>query len=137
MQQKVQTHTVNQTAWTPSSHKICSANLAVVGGGYWGKNLVRNFHGLGALAVVCDNDEQLLAALSSQYDGIKTTASFEEVLRNPAVEAVVIATPAPLHGRMVREALLAGKDVLVEKPLALSEGEGEEAVRLAQERKGF
>jgi UDP-2-acetamido-3-amino-2,3-dideoxy-glucuronate N-acetyltransferase len=134
MQQKVQTHTGNQTAWTPSSQKICSANLAVVGGGYWGKNLVRNFHGLGALAVVCDNDEKLLAALSSQYHGIKTTASFEEVLGNPAVQAVVIATPASLHGPMVRKALLAGKDVLVEKPLALSEGEGEKCVRLAQER---
>ena len=83
--------------------------------------------------MVCDNDEHLLAALASQYDGIKTTTSFEEVLRNPEVQAVVIATPAPLHARMVREALLARKDVLVEKPLALSESEGEEAVTLAQE----
>jgi UDP-2-acetamido-3-amino-2,3-dideoxy-glucuronate N-acetyltransferase len=123
----------SQPIWMPSPFKSSSANVAVIGGGYWGKNLVRNFHGLGALAAVCDNDQQLLAALRSQYDGIKTTPSFEEVLRKPAVEAVVIATPAPLHGRMVRQALLAGKDVLVEKPLALSESEGEEVVRLAQE----
>jgi UDP-2-acetamido-3-amino-2,3-dideoxy-glucuronate N-acetyltransferase len=124
----------SQPIWTPSPYKTSSANVAVIGSGNWGKNLVRNFHGLGALAVVCDNEEQLLGALSSQYDGIETTASFEAVLRNRAVQAVVIATPAPLHARMVREALLEGKDVLVEKPLALSESEGEEIVRLAQER---
>jgi UDP-2-acetamido-3-amino-2,3-dideoxy-glucuronate N-acetyltransferase len=124
----------NQSASPASSHKLSCANLAVVGCGYWGKNLVRNFYDLGVLAVVCDYDEQRLAALRSQYGGIKTTASFEEVLRNPAIQSVVVATPAPLHARMVREAILAGKDVLVEKPLALSESEGEEIVSLAQQR---
>lgn len=123
----------NQTTRSASYHKSRCANVAVVGGGYWGKNLVRNFHGLGALALVCDSDERVLADLRSQYEGIGTTESFEEVLRSPPLQAVVIATPAPLHARMVREALLSGKDVLVEKPLALSEWEGEEVVRLAQE----
>jgi UDP-2-acetamido-3-amino-2,3-dideoxy-glucuronate N-acetyltransferase len=130
----MQCQITGQSFQTPSAYKIANANVAVIGGGYWGKNLVRNFHGLGALAAVCDNDEQLLAGLESQYADIETTPSFEEVLRNPAIQAVVIATPAPLHGRMVREALLAGKDVLVEKPLALSESDGEKCVRLAQER---
>jgi UDP-2-acetamido-3-amino-2,3-dideoxy-glucuronate N-acetyltransferase len=131
MEQELQKHIRNRPF---SQENISSANVAVVGCGYWGKNLVRNFHGLGALALVCDNDEQRLVDLRSQYDGINTTSSFEEILTNAALQSVVIATPAPLHAGMVREALLAGKDVLVEKPLALSESEGEEVVRLAQER---
>lgn len=118
----------------PTLANISSANVAVAGCGYWGKNLVRNFYELRALALVCDKDEQLLSVLRSRYDGVKTTSSFEEILINPAVQAVVIATPAPLHARMVREALLAGKDVMVEKPLALSESEGEEVVGLAQDK---
>ena len=108
--------------------------VAVMGSGYWGRNLVRNFHALGALRMVCDSNEEILTALRSQYAGVKTTPSFVEVLADPTVQGMVIATPASLHASMVRQALLADKDVLVEKPLALTEKDGEELVQLAEQR---
>lgn len=106
-----------------------------MGCGLWGRNLVRNFHALGALRTVCDTDEQLLAALRFQYPGVKLTSSLAEALADPAVQAVAIATPAGLHASFVRQALLAGKGVLVEKPLALHEADGEALVQLAEQRK--
>jgi len=108
--------------------------VAVIGAGYWGRNLVRNFHALGVLQVVCDVDVQVLASMSSQYNGVRTTTSFDDVLRDPALQAIVIATPARLHASLVRQAILAGKDVFVEKPLALTEPEGASLVQLAEER---
>lgn len=112
-----------------------TARVAVVGTGYWGKNLVRNFHALGALAAICDSDGATLEALSAQYPGCATLGSCAEALRDPAITALAIATPAETHGDLVREALLAGKDVLVEKPLCLDVAEGERLVALARERK--
>ena len=109
-------------------------HVAVVGAGPWGRNLARNFHALGALRLVCDVDKRNREAALSRYDGIEVTASFQTVLDNPAIDAVVIATPAGLHAAMARDTLLAGKDVFVEKPLALSAAEGEEVVRLAEQR---
>ncbi|MBI5017682.1 MAG: Gfo/Idh/MocA family oxidoreductase [Deltaproteobacteria bacterium] len=106
-------------------------NIAVVGGGYWGKNLVRNFHELGALRLICDADSERLQALGEKY-GVPTTLSYSDVLSDPAVDGVVLATPAERHATMVREALLAGKDVFVEKPLALTREEGEDLLRLAR-----
>ena len=108
--------------------------VAVIGSGYWGKNLVRNFAGLGALSVVCDSQADTLRALSEQYPDCRTLTSYEEVLRDESIRAVAIATPAETHGLMVREALLAGKDVFVEKPLCLSAEEGRTLVDLARER---
>lgn len=108
--------------------------VAVVGCGYWGKNLVRNFHELGALTLLCDADEETLARLSQQF-GVRTALSFSDVLIDPEVDAVAIATPAESHGRLVREALAAGKDVFVEKPLALSPEEGRSLTALAAEKK--
>src|SRR5215813_6898226 len=113
---------------------VAYPGVAVVGAGSWGKNLVRNFHALGALRVVCDKNAQSLAAVRAQYTDIRTTPAFAEVLADPAVEGVVIATPAALHGALARQALLAGKDVLVEKPLALTEAEGRAVVQLAEQR---
>jgi UDP-2-acetamido-3-amino-2,3-dideoxy-glucuronate N-acetyltransferase len=111
-----------------------SARVAVVGCGYWGRNLVRNFHALGALAAVCDRNAELLAETAAAHPGAVPVGSFRDLLRDGGIDAVVIATPAETHGSMVGEALLAGKDVLVEKPLCLSETEGRELVRLARER---
>ena len=108
--------------------------VAVMGSGYWGRNLVRNFHALGALRMVCDSNEEILPALRSQYAGVKITPSFVEVLADPTVQGLVIATRASLHASMVRQALLADKDVLVEKPLALTEKDGEGLVQLAEQR---
>ena len=108
--------------------------IAVVGTGYWGKNLVRNFHELHALAAVCDSDDERLRAIGEQYPGPQVTTSYGEILRDATIQGVVIATPAETHAALVREALLAGKDVLVEKPLCLSVEEGRTLVELARER---
>lgn len=107
--------------------------IAVVGSGYWGKNLVRNFHDLGALVGVCDANAAARAQLCQQYSVALETDRYEDVLESAAVDAVVLATPAGLHGSMARAALEAGKDVYVEKPLCLSEQEGVQLVRLAED----
>ena len=106
-------------------------NIAVVGAGYWGRNLVRNFAALGALHTVCDSDRNSLAVLPSM-DGVSLEPEYLRVLENPSVAGVVLATPAQLHHRMAKEALLAGKDVFVEKPLALNVQHGTELVDLAR-----
>jgi UDP-2-acetamido-3-amino-2,3-dideoxy-glucuronate N-acetyltransferase len=108
-----------------------NTKVAVVGCGYWGKNLVRVFSDLDALACVCDRDASRQAAAKVPAS-VTFTDSFADVLANPAWNAVAIATPAATHYRMVREALEAGKDVYVEKPLALRADEGAALVDLAQ-----
>ncbi|NQU43951.1 Gfo/Idh/MocA family oxidoreductase [bacterium] len=99
--------------------------------GYWGKNLVRNFHALGALRAICDEDLTREAAVREQYPGVGFTTDYEEVLHDPEIQAVVLATPAALHHAMARAALEAGKDVFVEKPLALNVSQGSELVQKA------
>ncbi len=106
-------------------------SVAVVGGGHWGKNLVRNLHGLGVLRTVCDTDAARLEGFRKEY-GVAVESDFAAVLADPAIAAVVIATPAEHHAAMVRSALEAGKDVFVEKPLALTSAEGRELVALAR-----
>ena len=110
-------------------------SIAVIGAGYWGKNLVRNFWELGALSTVCDAGIDRLQVFKSKYPDIKTTSSFKEVLKDEDIKGVVIATPAVHHYQMTKEALLSHKDVFVEKPLALKISEGEELVSLAKEQK--
>jgi len=105
-------------------------NVAVIGCGYWGKNLARVFHQLGALRWVCDTRPEVLAEANSKYS-VETTLEYREILGDPAVAAVAIAVPAAQHYAIAKEALMAGKDVYVEKPLALQSSEGEELVRLA------
>lgn len=105
--------------------------VAVIGAGGWGKNLVRNFAGLGALAVVCDPDSGACANAAKISPGVPTCSGFSEVLNRPEIEAVAIATPAISHYQVAKAALLAGKDVFVEKPLALEVDEGKELVNLA------
>ncbi len=108
--------------------------VAVVGAGYWGKNLVRNFHGLNALGAICDSDTERLDSFKQQYPGTKLYRAFSNILTDPSISAVAVATPAESHADAVREALLAGKDVFVEKPLCLSVEEGEELVALAKKQ---
>lgn len=111
------------------------SSIAVVGSGYWGKNLVRNYHQLGALKLICDKSEATLKAFQAQYPGIDTCIAFSEVLNRADINGVVIATPAETHFRLAREALMAGKHVYVEKPLVLDENEGRELIELAQKEK--
>ncbi|HTW31716.1 MAG TPA: Gfo/Idh/MocA family oxidoreductase [Candidatus Sulfotelmatobacter sp.] len=107
--------------------------VAVAGSGYWGKNLVRTFHELGSLQIVCDTQSDILEHIRSKY-AVRITQSFDDVLLDPSVDAVVIAAPAVLHCDLARRAILSGKDVFVEKPLALQVGEGRELIDLARNR---
>ncbi|MEA3358581.1 MAG: Gfo/Idh/MocA family oxidoreductase [Thermodesulfobacteriota bacterium] len=120
-----------------SNSDIVSAqpSIAVIGSGYWGKNLIRNFYDLSALKFVCDKNEILLDHFQDQYSGIKTCLALNDILSSDDIEGVVIATPAETHFTMVREAILAGKHVYVEKPMALRSKEGEELVYLAEKNK--
>jgi len=111
------------------------AKVAVVGHGYWGKNLARNFYELGALRTLCDDSPAALEAARTKYPGILFCSSYDELLGDAQVTGVVLATPAVRHFEMARRALLAGKDVFVEKPLALDPTEGAELVRLADDHK--
>ncbi len=94
-------------------------NIAVIGCGYWGKNLVREFAQLGILRVICDASLETLKDLQSKYN-VEAVSDFQQVLEMTDVEAVVIATPAPTHANLAIQALAAEKDVFVEKPLALT-----------------
>jgi len=110
--------------------------LAVIGLGYWGPNLVRNLVELpeAELAYVCDLRAEALSAVGRRYPGVRGTTSFDEVLADPDVDGVAIATPVSTHHDVARAALEAGKHVLVEKPLAASSREGEELLEVATAR---
>ncbi|PDV99979.1 Gfo/Idh/MocA family protein [Candidatus Chloroploca asiatica] len=105
--------------------------VGIIGCGYWGKNLVRNFRQLGVLHSICDMTEQGRADARQLAPECDVVEHPDDVLSSPQFDGVVIATPAETHFSLVRQALLAGKDVFVEKPLALTYEEGAELVRLA------
>ncbi|WP_035354352.1 Gfo/Idh/MocA family oxidoreductase [Edaphobacter aggregans] len=107
--------------------------IAVIGNGYWGKNLVRNFHALGVLACVCDQRAEALQDAHAQC-GVDTCTSPEVLLSNPEIQGVAIAAPAVQHYQLVKDFLLAGKDVYVEKPLALLVDEGKELADIAEKK---
>lgn len=107
--------------------------VAVVGAGDWGINLIRTLHDLGSLGAVVEIDPARRARVASQYPGIEVLTSPEH-LWDTEWPAVVIATPAPTHYELARQALLVGKDVFVEKPMTLTSAEAEILVRLARER---
>ncbi|MFQ5458124.1 MAG: Gfo/Idh/MocA family protein [Myxococcota bacterium] len=110
--------------------------IAVIGAGGWGKNLVRNFAGLkGArLAWCCDLNPSILERVAAQYPETRVTARLEDVLGDDAVTGVVIATDAPTHHRIAKAALEADKHVYVEKPLTMEAGQARELVALAEAR---
>ena len=110
-------------------------NIAVIGAGYWGKNLVRNLFQLGALKLICDIRGDLRETYQGRYPTVEFTKSFSDVLSDPSIKGVVIATPEETHFNLARQALLAEKDVFVEKPLALRLEEGKELAELSEERK--
>ena len=115
------------------NNKLHKRNLGLIGAGYWGKNLARNFHELGALALVCDSSEAGRATAREIAPGVDTSADFNDAIKSSEIDAVAIATPANTHFNLAATALIAGKDVFVEKPLALKVSEGEELKRLAEE----
>jgi predicted dehydrogenase len=107
--------------------------VGLVGLGYWGPNLARNFDNLADLAWLCDLDEEHRNAFASRYPSATVTGDYDELLASD-VEAVVIATPVPTHYELAKRALQAGKHVLVEKPPAMKGSEMNELVALAAER---
>lgn len=107
--------------------------VAVVGCGYWGRNLVRNFHQLGSLEAICDIDASCLTEMSQTYHAA-TTRDFDELLGRQDIQAVAIATPAVQHFELSKRALLAGKDVFVEKPMAIRIEEGQGLVEVARKQ---
>jgi predicted dehydrogenase len=111
------------------------SGVAVVGAGYWGKNLVRAFASLGRLRAVCDTDGAALERARGQAPGARMVGDLAEVLADGEIGAVVIASPARLHAEQALAALRAGKDVLVEKPMALDAASAR-AVRQAAEAGG-
>ena len=114
-----------------STFILMNKNIAVLGCGYWGKNLVRNFHALGALGMVCDPAEEGRNTASQIAPDVKVAGSFDDALQSKSIAAVVISAPAAFHYSLAKSALLAGKDVYVEKPLCLALKDAEELVRLA------
>lgn len=108
-------------------------SIALVGFGYWGKNIFRNLYELDVLHTVCDTNSNLVNEYKNKFPEINYTDSVEAVLKNKDISAVVIATPAVTHFDLVKQSLLASKDVFVEKPLALTVKEGEELVNLANQ----
>lgn len=111
-----------------------ATKVGVVGCGYWGKNLVRNFQRLGALGAVCEAHPAGRATASELAPGVPLHEDFQRLLESD-VQGVVLATPAETHYGLAKRALLAGKDVFVEKPLALNAQEGFHLVSLAEQQR--
>jgi predicted dehydrogenase len=111
-----------------------STTVGVVGLNYWGPNLVRNFDDLAELTWLCDLDEEQLNRLGARYPSARTTTSFDDLLADDELDAVVIATPVPTHYALSKQALEAGKHVFVEKPPAMRAEEMDELVALAADR---
>ena len=103
--------------------------VGLVGLGYWGPNLARNFDNLADLTWLCDLDEEQRAPFAARYPRARVTVDYAEMLADPELDAVVIATPVPTHYALAKQALEAGKHVLVEKPPAMKGSEMERARR--------
>jgi predicted dehydrogenase len=118
-----------------NGHGRKPVGVAVIGLGYWGPNLVRNFFELPEAEVsVCDMRPDAIAAIRRRYPSIQGHTRLEDVLEDPSIEAVAIATPVGSHYQLALSALLAGKHVFVEKPLAASAAAAAELLAVAEER---
>jgi predicted dehydrogenase len=112
-------------------------NVAVVGCGYWGPNLVRNFKSLENCRVVaiCDRDKERLGHMARLYPDVETTCDLARVVENPEIDAVAVATPVRTHYPLAMQLLGAGKHVFVEKPMAASVKECLDLIAEADRRK--
>ncbi|HEV2802850.1 MAG TPA: Gfo/Idh/MocA family oxidoreductase [Pyrinomonadaceae bacterium] len=108
--------------------------IGVIGCGYWGPNLIRNFaeNERARLRWICDTDEKRLGAIGRRYPSAHTAADYRQLLADPELSAVVIATPVATHYRFAKDALLTGKHVLIEKPFTTTSAEARELVELAE-----
>lgn len=110
--------------------------VAVAGFGYWGPNLVRNFNqnANSSLVACCDLSPARLEAIKGLYPDVRLTSDYNELLKAKDVDAIVVATPARTHFEMAKQALMHGKHVLVEKPLAMNSRDARELVDLADSK---
>lgn len=113
-----------------------SIKIGVVGAGYWGPNIIRNFNQIPTcdMAICCDMDEKRRNHMSSLYPGLATTANFDDLVNDPSIDAVAVCTHVSAHYPLAKKALEAGKHVLVEKPLTAKVDEAEELVELAKKK---
>ena len=107
-------------------------NIAIIGCGHWGKNLVRNFAELEVLGSVCDPNTELAQNFSEQY-GVNNS-SYTEIIDDVTIEGVVLAVPAPLHAGLALQAMNAGKHVYVEKPLAMNKIEARKMIETSKDQ---
>ena len=107
--------------------------IALVGCGYWGKNLCRNFYGLGALKSVVDATESGQATARSLAPNAIISDNFDDILGVDQIQGIALATPAETHADLAIQAMRAGKDVFVEKPMALSISDAEAMQTVAHE----
>lgn len=105
--------------------------VACIGAGYWGKNLIRNFYGLGVLHTICDGNQKVVDNFSEQYPDVSVCLDLNDVLDNEEIDAVSIASPAETHYELIKRSLHAGKHVYVEKPLCLDEEHAKDCIALA------
>lgn len=108
--------------------------IAVIGCGVWGRNIVRNFYNLNVLEIVCDLDESNLQKVREQYEGVKTTNDFNDIINNPNITAVAVVTPSHTHYKLVKAMLEAGKNVYVEKPISTVAQEAKDLTELAHQK---
>lgn len=110
--------------------------VAVIGAGYWGPNLIRNFLSLDDVesVVACDTDEERLAKMRKSFHGIETSRDHSEIIERSDIDIVVIATPVSTHHAIAKSALLAGKHVFIEKPMTASVTEAEELIEIAEQK---
>ncbi|MDX6384726.1 MAG: hypothetical protein QOK48_2299 [Blastocatellia bacterium] len=113
---------------------MTATTVGVIGLGYWGPNLLRNFaeNESAELRWICDGDPTRLAAMSRRYPAAQTTTDYQKLLADPKLDAIAVVTPVATHFEIARAALLAGKHVLVEKPLTATAREAEELTELAE-----
>jgi predicted dehydrogenase len=111
-----------------------SVNVGVVGLGYWGPNLARNFAAIDGceLTWLCDGSEQIRAKLADAFPGVRSSGEIDELLADPELDAVVLATPVPTHAELAVRVLQAGKHCFVEKPLATTVADAQRAVDAAE-----
>jgi len=111
--------------------------VGLVGHGYWGKNLLRNFYHLpdSSVSWLCDSNEKQLAQAKKNYADLRVTTDYNDLLKDPKLDAVIIATPVFTHYELAKKALEAGKNVLVEKPMTSTVAQAEELIELAQKKK--
>ena len=112
-------------------------NIGIVGCGYWGPNLIRNFNALEQCRIktICDIDNKRLARMKSLYPGVETVTNFDEIANDPEIHAVAIATPVYLHFEMAKKSMETGKHILIEKPMSSSVEECVKLKKIAEKNK--